>query len=280
MTHSLRSLIVGLSIVAGTQSAWSQQANQPAKPAAPAQPAAPAHKDSPSADGAQPKAEKIVAATTPASRPDEWWQKRHESFNARVKQGHEKGDIDVLFIGDSITQGWENEGKQVWADRFAKFNPVNLGIGGDQTQHVLWRLDHGNLDGLDKPAAGKAAKLAVIMIGTNNVGGSKAEETAAGVEGIVSKVKSKVPGIKVLLLAIFPREEKPGEGRAKNTKVNEIIAKLGDNKQVFFLDIGAALMNKDGTLDKAIMPDFLHLSPEGYKRWADAIEPKLNELTK
>ena len=87
------------------------------------------------------------------------WMKRHDSFNARIKQGN----VDLLFIGDSITQGWEGAGKAAWSEKYGKRNAVNLGIGGDRTQHVLWRLDNGNIDGI-KP------KLAVLMIGTNNSG--------------------------------------------------------------------------------------------------------------
>src|SRR5438093_9326345 len=99
------------------------------------------------------------------------WMKRHESFNERVKQGN----VDLIFIGDSITQGWEANGKAVWAEYYAKRNAVNLGIGGDRTQHVLWRLDHGNIDGINP-------KLAVLMIGTNNSGGNTSEQIAAGVK--------------------------------------------------------------------------------------------------
>ena len=90
------------------------------------------------------------------------WMTRHDSFNQRVQQGK----VDLIFIGDSITAGWEGAGKDVWQKYYAKRNAVNLGIGGDQTQHVLWRLDHGNIDGI-------SPKLAVLMIGTNNAASSK-----------------------------------------------------------------------------------------------------------
>jgi lysophospholipase L1-like esterase len=271
MNTSLASrLLLTLAITASCATA--QPAKEAPKPAAP-------KAQAPKADAPKEKP-KTPSATEPVDRKDQWWQDRHASFNAKVKQAAEKGDAQVLFIGDSITQGWEGEGKDVWAANFAKFGAINLGIGGDRTEHVLWRMDHGNLDGLDKPKAGAAPKVAVIMIGTNNCANTEPTDTAAGITAIVGKVQAKVPGIKVLLLAIFPREEKPGTLRAKNSKVNEIVSKLDDGKHVFFMDIGANFTEKDGSLTKQIMPDFLHLSPEGYARWAKAIEPKLAELTK
>jgi beta-glucosidase len=195
--------------------------------------------------------------------------KRHERFNERVKQGN----VDLIFIGDSITQGWEGAGKDVWAKHYAKRNAVNLGIGGDRTQHVLWRLDHGNIDGI-------APKLAVLMIGTNNSNGSDntAEEIAAGITAIVEKLRAKLPQTKVLVLAIFPRGPKPNPQREKNAKASEIAAKLADGKMVLFLDIGNKFLEADGSLPKEIMPDYLHLTPRGYEIWAEAIEPQVAEL--
>jgi len=200
-------------------------------------------------------------------RPDQWWVDRQKATNERVKQGN----VDMIFIGDSITQGWEGEGKDLWASHYAKRNAVNLGFSGDRTQHVLWRLDNGNIDGI-------SPKLAVIMIGTNNCSTNSAEEIAEGVTAIVKKLREKLPAMKILLLGIFPREEKPGEARAKLAKTNEIIAKLGDNKAVFFLDISASFLEPDGALPKSIMPDALHPNAKGYEIWAKGIEPKVKEL--
>ena len=216
------------------------------------------------------------SAVTPVPRPDAWWQQRHQSFNDRAKQGN----ADLLFIGDSITQGWEApapkgwEGpgaKDIWAKYYGSRNAVNLGIGGDQTQHVLWRLENGNIDGIHP-------KAAVIMIGTNNSHGNSAQEIADGITAIVHKLHDKLPDTKVLLLAVFPRGQSPNPQREKLTQTNSLIAGLADNKQVFFLDIGPNLMNPDGTIYKEIMPDFLHLSPKGYEIWATSIEAKLKEL--
>ena len=208
------------------------------------------------------------ASTKSEPRNDAWWQDRHKSMNERVK----KGNVDLLMIGDSITHGWEGDGKDVWKQFYEKRNAVNLGIGGDQTQHVLWRLDHGNIDGIQP-------KLAVLMIGTNNVGCGNPKEIAAGVKAIVEKLRTKLPQMKVLVLAIFPRgaDTKDG-GRQVNSKANEIIANLADNKDVFFLDIGPKFLDKDGTLPHDIMPDLLHPNPKGYQIWAEAIEPSVKKL--
>jgi lysophospholipase L1-like esterase len=200
-------------------------------------------------------------AVKPVPR-DGGWMKRHESFNERVK----KGNVDLIFIGDSITQGWEGNGKDVWAKFYAPRNAVNLGIGGDRTQHVLWRLDNGNIEGIHP-------KLAVIMIGTNNSGTNTPEQIAEGTTAIVHKLRAALPETKILLLAVFPRgADKTDAKRQVNEKTNEIVAKLADGKMVEYLDIGPKFLAEDGTLSRDIMPDLLHLSPQGYQIWADAIE--------
>jgi lysophospholipase L1-like esterase len=211
---------------------------------------------------------KDYASTKPVPRNDGGWQARHKSMDERVK----KGNVDLLMIGDSITHGWEGSGKVVWKKYYEKRNAVNLGIGGDQTQHVLWRLDHGNIDGIHP-------KLAVLMIGTNNVGCGDPAEIAAGVKAIVEKLRTKLPETKVLVLAIFPRgPDVKDRGRKVNSKANEIIAKLADDKDVFYMDIGPKFLDANGNLPKDIMPDRLHPNAKGYEIWAEAIEPTVKKL--
>jgi lysophospholipase L1-like esterase len=196
------------------------------------------------------------------------WVKRHESFNARVAQGN----VDLIFIGDSITQGWEGKGKGVWEKFYGKRNAVNLGIGGDRTQHVIWRLDNGNVKDI-------SPKAAVIMIGTNNSGSNTPEQIAEGVSVIVKQLREKLPQTKILLLAVFPRgENKADKRRQVNEGANAIFSKLDDGEHVFYLDIGQKFLQDDGTLTREIMPDLLHLSEEGYTIWAESIEAKLAEL--
>jgi lysophospholipase L1-like esterase len=210
-------------------------------------------------------------AVIPATR-GEGWMRRHESFNERAK----RGNVDLLFIGDSITQGWENDpprgGKEVWAEYYAKRNAMNLGISGDRTQHVLWRLENGNLEGI-KP------KLAILMIGTNNAAANTSEQIAAGVKAIVEKIRAKLPSTKVLVLAIFPTGSNPSSRlRRINEGANEIVKGLADNQMIFFLDIGPKFLAADGTLSREVMPDLLHLNAASYRTWAEAIEPQVKEL--
>lgn len=208
------------------------------------------------------------ASVIPVPQTD-WWKQRHTWMNDRVK----KGNVDMLLIGDSITHGWENEGKEVWKKYYEKRNAVNLGIGGDQTQHVLWRLENGNIDGI-------SPKLAMLMIGTNNANAKNSpEDIVAGVKAIVDKLRDKLPQTKVLVLGIFPRGADDQDPlRQTNMKANEGIAKLADDKMVFYLDIGDKILDSDGKLPKEIMPDLLHLSPKGYTIWAEAVEPTVVEL--
>jgi lysophospholipase L1-like esterase len=223
-------------------------------------------------------------AVVPVPRAEEGCKQRHERFNERAKQGHEKGDIDLIFMGDSITEGWENAGKEAWAKHYGERHAVNCGIGGDETEHLLWRIQNGNLDGLDKPEPkdAKPPHLAVIMIGTNNLGNTRhfPEQTAEGVETVVKALREKLPHTQVLLLAIFPRGEKADDPlRQQVVKTNALIKpRLESLKGVHYLDIGEKFMQKDGTISRDIMPDLLHLSPQGYEVWAQAIEAKVHEL--
>jgi lysophospholipase L1-like esterase len=198
------------------------------------------------------------------------WKQRHEAYLKRAKEGN----CDLLFLGDSITEGWGNNA--VWQKSYAPRKAVNLGIGGDTTQNVLWRVQNGEVDGL-------APKAVVLMIGTNNFGlhGDAPGDVAKGVAAVVQALRKKLPAAKILLLGVFPRDEKPGTGgRKKILELNQEIARLGDKKAVLFLDIGPKLLAPDGTLPKDTAPDFLHLSEKGYQIWADAIEPSLSGLLK
>lgn len=254
------------------------------------------------------------AAENPAVRKLNRDIPRHQEFLKRIEQSQGVGD--VIFLGDSITHGWE--GQKAWQDHFGSFKPVNLGIGGDQTGHVLWRITDGHeLDRL-KP------KAAVIMIGTNNTGAHSAQQIAGGIQAIVEELRRQKPDIKVLVLGVFPRgnpsdaersvaqiteaiqpineelkKDQPDSKRLSalvknlerqrgtipaaklNKKINEIntlIAKLDDGKNVFFKDIGQQFLDVNGGLSGDIMPDYLHLSPKGYDLWGKAIKDDVEKL--
>ena len=191
------------------------------------------------------------------------WMELHQSFLKRAQEGN----VDLLFLGDSITQGWGGA-KKTWDRFYGPRNAANFGIGGDRTEHVLWRIENGELKGIEP-------KVVVLMIGTNNAGGSTPDEIAQGVTAIVHELRDRLPKSKILLLAVFPRSQKPAAIRERLKSVNQQIAKLDDGSNVRYLDIGKAFLNEDGTISKEIMPDYLHLSQKGYRLWAEAMEPTL-----
>lgn len=255
------------------------------------------------------------AADNPAAQKLNRDIPRHKEFLRRIEQS--KGAGDIVFLGDSITQGWE--GQKAWQEHFGPFAPVNLGISGDQTGHVLWRITDGHeLDRLNP-------KAAVIMIGTNNTGGHSAAQIAGGIKAIVEELQRQKPQIKILVLGVFPRgqrtdaersveqiaaavkpineelkQEKPDIGRlntllrnleqrgtipaaklnGKIAEINAIIAKLDNGKTVFYKDIGPAFLDQNGGLSGEIMPDYLHLSGKGYDLWGKAIKGDLEKLVK
>ena len=207
-----------------------------------------------------------AAQASNATNPSQKDPNRHEGFLTDIKKMN--GKVDLVFVGDSITDGWR--GQAAWKKNFAAFHPLNLGISGDQTQHVLWRMQNGELDGYQ-------AKLFVIMIGTNN-GGDSAQDVAEGITAIVNEIKKKQPQAKFLLLGIFPRGETPNPARTKNDEANKIIAKLDDGKTLKYMDIGDKFLEKDKTLPKTVMPDALHPNAKGYEIWADAIAPTVRGI--
>jgi beta-glucosidase len=202
----------------------------------------------------------------------------HQKFLDRAKQGN----IDLLFLGDSITEGWSTRGKEVWARTYEKYNPANFGISGDRTEHVLWRIENGELEGIHP-------KTLVLMIGTNNTGNNTADEIAAADRKIVEEIRAKLPETKILLLAIFPRgprKNKEGvvtdDGVAKMEAIraaNAQLAKLDDGQHVRYLDISDKFL-VDGKIPDDIMPDQLHPNAKGYQIWADAMQPLLEEMMK
>jgi beta-glucosidase len=196
------------------------------------------------------------------------WTARHQSFNAIAA----KGDVNLVFLGDSITQGWEGAGAETWKTYYGQRKAANFGIGGDQTQHVLWRIDHGNFDGI-------TPRLIVIMLGTNNAGHNTPGEVAEAMGLIVKRLRQKLPTSQLLLLGIFPRGFTADDPlRAANAKANAEFSKLADDKWVHYLDIGQQFLAQDGTISPEIMPDGAHPTARGYEIWAQAIEAKVAGL--
>jgi beta-glucosidase len=182
-------------------------------------------------------------------------------------------DIDLAFIGDSITRRWrgkENQGS--WEKYWGKYKAVNMGIGGDATQNVLFRLQNGQLDGYQ-------ARVFVVMIGTNNCWGRTTDTNAvaAGIKKILDLIQSKQPQAKILLLSILPTGAKPNPGRETRLSINKLIEKFAGG-QVQYMDIWDKFLTPDGKITKELMPDELHLSPLAYEVWSEAIKGKIEEL--
>lgn len=216
-------------------------------------------------------------ALTPMPAP--WggagWLKRHEEFSAIAA----KGDVEVVFWGDSITDGWRNSGKAVWNRDLAPLKAANFGIGGDHVENVQWRMDNGELPPSLKP------KVAVLMIGTNNTGYmsgahmEKPEAIAQAITRLVETVNQKSPRTQILLLGIFPRGENPSDRlRQNNEAVNAILCKLDGTRNVRYLDLAGKFLAADGTLSRERSPDLLHLSPQGYEIWSRAIVPEIKQM--
>jgi beta-glucosidase len=204
----------------------------------------------------------------------------HESFLARGQAG----PVGLLFLGDSITEGWR-KAPHIWEHYFGAYQPANFGIGGDQTQHVIWRIEQGELDGI-------SPKVVVLMIGTNNSAKHTGEEIAAANRRIIELIRAKLPATKVLLLAILPRDaRRNADGLiteaaiadaatrvAANDRANALLAKLDDGVNVRFLNTNAVFLGRDGRIPWTIMPDQLHPTAAGYQLWAEAMTPLLKDM--
>jgi lysophospholipase L1-like esterase len=218
------------------------------------------------------------ARPNPAALPLDRDNARHRQLLKLVA----RGGGDVVFLGDSITERWDSTGAKVWRETFAPLKAVNLGGGGDQTGHVLWRIREG------KELESLTPRVAVVLIGINNPVAHRPQEVAGAVQAIVTELKKQKPGIKVLVLGVFPcslrRQDKtvqrigPADLQPRVKQLNAALAGLHDGKSVFFKDIGDRFLEPDGGLSREVMSDFLHLGPKGYQIWADAIQADVQKM--
>ncbi len=264
MTVILRSLLIalGLSLAAALDASTADEPRPRETNAYP----------SPAADGA--------AVPNP---PDPRWLKRHEEF-VELARG---GAVDVLFLGDSITDLWRYEtesgiprGKAVWDRMIAPLRAANFGIDGDRTQNVLWRIQHGEVDGIHP-------KVVVLLIGTNNTGRERdgrirntVAEAISGITAVVKELRKRLPDSTILLLALFPRGPRDGPAQRQVEAVNAGIAPLEDGIHIRYLDLAPKFLGADGEIPLSVMPDRLHPSQRGYQIWADAILGPIRELLK
>lgn len=209
-------------------------------------------------------------AIVPSLAP--FFRQKHNANVDRVKEG----DIDVLFMGDSITDFWRNAdgnfaGKPVFDKYYGDMKVANFGIAGDTTQGVLYRLQHGEGEGFSPHAI-------MLMIGTNNTSGNTAPEIAEGIGAVVLEMRKDFPKAKILLLAVFPRGGANDPVRTTIAEINKRIAKLDDGEHVHYLDIGPKFLDADGNISKDIMSDGLHPTTKGYEIWAEAVKEPLAEM--
>jgi lysophospholipase L1-like esterase len=222
--------------------------------------------------------QRLPSTVVPVTQNRDWrvydWTTRHREASALMRSRRP----DIVMLGDSITHFWGGEpvggrrtGVAEWDRFFAGRSVVNLGYGWDRTENVLWRLQHGEFEGV-------APKVVVLMIGTNNITLNTADEIAAGVEAICSTIHQRSAATKILLLAIFPRGQTPDATRAKVDEVNRRIATLDGRDYVTFLDVGAKFLERDGRISPEVMYDYLHPTAKGYGIWSAAMAPALERL--
>ena len=212
----------------------------------------------------------LLESIVPESRTARWWINRHQVKRLQASMGQ----AEFVLLGDSLVHNFEKRGARLWRLYYGRYKPLNLGFNSDMTQHALWRIQNGELDGI-------SPKVVVIMIGTNN-GGLRRDPphaTAAGIRSIVEEIRVRLPTTRILLLGIFPRGKLPDHPlRQLNAQVNELLPSLADGDVVHYLDISEQFLDEKGTLQRDIMFDFLHPSVRGYQIWAEAINPTVYRL--
>lgn len=214
-------------------------------------------------------------ATVPAERHVEYpWmsvERWHQMFSAQAARAAQ-GNVDVMFVGDSLTEMWP---KALWDRNFGQLKAANFGIGGDHTGNVLWRLQ-------DPAIAALTPKLVVLMIGVNNINlcNEGADEVFGGIEAIVAKLRQQYPQARILLNAVLPEGAPDSEERRRIIALNRKVRALGDGKNVVFHDYGGVFMGDGGVLSRELQPDLLHFSEKGYQLLAAAMRPDIEALLK
>lgn len=211
----------------------------------------------------------------PTERQEVWWLQRHQQKLAE-RETVEK-NLELMFLGDSITHAWEVEGSEHWQQYFAHRKAFNLGFAGDRTEHLLWRIQNGEINNL-------SPKWVVLLIGTNNAGHrhDSPEEIAAGIKAILDELKQRLPNSQILLMAIFPRSRNKSKRMRKRVdSANMLMKAYSDEKQVLWLDINHHFVTDEGVLLESVMPDLLHPNAAQYEVWGNAVLSfiKQNQVT-
>lgn len=208
-----------------------------------------------------------IASTKTAKNPLVW-RLRHWQCLIRGKLG----PVGLLFLGDSITEYWKNA-PEIWETYYGRYQPANFGIAGDRVENVLWRIQNGELDGIDP-------RVVVLMIGTNNAHVSGSQDIVRGIEVVLEEIQKKLPKTRVLLLAILPRGALPGDSREMTVikEVNRELSRMDNGETIRYLDLGPKFLGPDGGIPQEVMPDQLHPDKPGYEIWAREMDPLLREM--
>jgi lysophospholipase L1-like esterase len=206
----------------------------------------------------------VLAAPEPRENP--FPVRRAAQINADIRSQPYR----MLLLGDSLTERWD---PALWRDHMARRGILNAGVSGDRTEHLIWRLDHGNL-------AGPAPQAVIVLIGTNDLGHGRSPDVAAeGIRAVLVKLRERLPNTRILLLGLLPREESPDARlRQQVNAVNRLIETCGDNQMIFYADIGGVLLDGQGRLSRAVAPDQLHFSAAGYSRLASVLDRLIDAL--
>jgi lysophospholipase L1-like esterase len=198
-----------------------------------------------------------------------WRITRYYELNRAARTSH---DVELLFLGDSLVQQWTVTGVRTWNEQFANRHAANFGLAGDRTEHLLWRIEHGNLDGL-------SPRVVVLMIGTNNCLQNTAEEIADGVGAVVHELRRRLPEADVVIMSIPPRRDTPRYPlKAKLAAADQRIRRLADGRKAHYVDLSERFLDEHGSIRPGLLVDGVHLSTRGYELWADAMEPTLARL--
>ena len=198
------------------------------------------------------------------------WADRHTRFIEEAK----KGNIDLLFVGDSLTARWDDH-PALWKEKFGQYRAAAFGIGGDQTEHLLYRLQNGELSGLHP-------KAIVLLIGANNMALSLKDTPqiiAEGVQANIKEIQKQTPEAKILLVSIFTRVKPLDDWlNVKNAETNALLQKFADGDKVIYVDVWNLFRAPDGTVSQDFYADTTHLNEKGYAIYAEALLPEIRKI--
>ena len=212
----------------------------------------------------------VLAAPEP--RENRWPVQRFDLMKRRVKTERYR----VLFLGDSLTERFPTDAPEVWRRHMVPRGVFNAGVSGDRTEHLLWRLQHGNIAGPPPPGV-------VVLIGTNDLTnggeGRPPEIVAEGIRANLLYLRQHLPGARILLLGLWPRGESPQARLRQGTvAVNKLIQHCSDDRAIVYADIGGLLLDPEGRLTPEVSPDRLHFSALGYARLAPRLDALIDGL--